>query len=233
MGISKKLTEAIEKFVGNIDPNTKKGRKRVAILSAASQMFATSGYRGTSMDELAKQIGVAKGTLYLYFPKKIDLLFACAAYEKLEWVPQLTAILEGPEPAADRLKQWIIAGMLLVSRSPLMLRLLEDNEMAGLFAECPPELLDDGRDLSKDLLQPLLDEVAGRHRWSAVELRDRINVIQSLYYLAPVLRQDFAHPGTSAERYAAILADMVVDGLRPRPARKENHPHENVTSLRS
>ncbi|PRQ04322.1 Fatty acid metabolism regulator protein [Enhygromyxa salina] len=212
------LTRELEKFVGNIDPSTKKGRKRLAILEAAISMFAESGYRATSMDELASEVGVAKGTLYLYFPKKVDLLIACVAYEKLRWVPELSAVLTGSAPAPERLKQWIVAVLLLPSRSPLMLRLLEDAEMAAMLADIPPELMSEGEHFNEELLQPLLDEVAGpEHRWSPVELRDRVQVIASLSHIAPALRYESLRPGMSPERFAAILADFVVDGIRPRP----------------
>lgn len=218
MSVSEDLIRELEKFVGDIDPSSKKGQKRLSILKAASTMFATSGYRKTSMDELANEVGVAKGTLYLYFPKKIDLLLACGSYEKLRWVPQIKAILESKAPAPYRLKRWIEAVLLMPSRSPLMLRLLEDAEMAAMLAELPPELVAEGEALSLEMLQPLLEEIAGPdHRWSPIELRDRVNVIASLGHMASVLRHDSLHPGMSPERFAAILADFVVDGIRPRP----------------
>jgi AcrR family transcriptional regulator len=215
---SSRLAEVLQEFVGDIDPTSKKGLKRRAILAIATQMFAENGYRKTNMDELAGQVGVAKGTLYLYFPKKIDLLFACAALEKLRWVPELVGILEGDEPAADRLKQWLIACLLLPSRSPLMCRLLEDEEMTAVMADYPPALRLQNEDSYAQLMQPLLDELAGGgHRWSAIELRDRAHVLGSVSYLAPMLRHESLRNGMSAERFAAILADFIVDGIRPRP----------------
>lgn len=218
MKVPLNLTHEIQKFVGDIDPSSKKGQKRLSILQAAIPMFAASGYHKTSMDDLASAVGVAKGTLYLYFPKKIDLLFACAAYEKLRWVPELLGILESDAPAPVRLKQWLVAVLLLPSRSPLMLRLLEDGEMAAMLADCPPKLLSEGHDMAVELLKPLLDEVSGSdHRWSPIELLDRVNVIGALRHIAPVLRHESLRPGMSPARFAAILADFVVDGIRPRP----------------
>jgi TetR/AcrR family fatty acid metabolism transcriptional regulator len=46
------------------------------ILQAAEAEFTEKGYRDTSMDEIAARVGVAKGTVYLYFPSKQDLVFA-------------------------------------------------------------------------------------------------------------------------------------------------------------
>jgi AcrR family transcriptional regulator len=221
---SSKLAEVLEEFIGDIDPATKKGQKRRTILASATRMFTEFGYRKTNMDELAGEVGVAKGTLYLYFPKKIDLLFACAALEKLRWVPEMVGILESDAPAEDRLKQWLIASLLLPSRSPFMCRLLEDEEMAAVMADYPPALRLQNEDSYPQLMQPLLDELAGEgHRWSTIELRDRAHVLGSMSYLAPMLRHESLRFGMSAERFAAIIADFIVDGIRPRlqPQRSE------------
>ena len=220
--LTQRLTDVLEGFVGDIDPDTKKGQKRRAILEAATRMFAEQGYRKTSMDELASQVGVAKGTLYLYFPKKIDLLMACAAYIKLSWMPWVFGILEGEGPADERLREWIIATLTLPSESPLMMRIIEDAEMAAVLAEYPSELWADNVDLLPKLMQPLLDEIAGpEHRWSAVELHDRVWVIRSISHLAPMLRHEALRPGMSVARFASIFADLIVDGIRPRTAPRE------------
>ena len=46
------------------------------ILLAAEAVFMEKGYHDTSMDEIATRVGVAKGTVYLHFPSKQDLVFA-------------------------------------------------------------------------------------------------------------------------------------------------------------
>jgi AcrR family transcriptional regulator len=46
------------------------------ILSAARKVFAEKGFSDATMDQIAESAGVAKGTLYLYFPSKRDVYFA-------------------------------------------------------------------------------------------------------------------------------------------------------------
>src|ERR1700689_2776668 len=44
--------------------------KRERILAAGLRLFANETYQAVTMDRVAEAAGVAKGTLYLYFPSK-------------------------------------------------------------------------------------------------------------------------------------------------------------------
>jgi len=47
------------------------------ILEVAATLFARCGYNDCEMDSLAAKLGVAKGTLYLYYRSKEELFLAC------------------------------------------------------------------------------------------------------------------------------------------------------------
>src|SRR4051812_36620120 len=51
-------------------------QRRDAILQAARAVFARQGYAETVVDDIATQAGIAKGTLYLYFPSKEQIYMA-------------------------------------------------------------------------------------------------------------------------------------------------------------
>jgi TetR/AcrR family transcriptional regulator len=51
--------------------------KRLAIIRAAGQAFRQRGFHHTSLDDVAKALGVTKPTLYYYAKGKQDLLFQC------------------------------------------------------------------------------------------------------------------------------------------------------------
>ncbi len=46
------------------------------ILQATEEVLAEKGYYETSVDEIAARVGIAKGTVYLHFPGKEDLVIA-------------------------------------------------------------------------------------------------------------------------------------------------------------
>src|SRR4051812_31820465 len=56
--------------------------RRGEILDAARHVFATRGFSAATVDEIARQAGIAKGTIYLYYRSKTDV-YAGAALDGL------------------------------------------------------------------------------------------------------------------------------------------------------
>lgn len=54
-------------------------RTVATILSATKDIFATRGYAGTTIDEIARVAGVSRASFYTYFPSKRDVLLALGA----------------------------------------------------------------------------------------------------------------------------------------------------------
>lgn len=60
--------------MNDMSTGIKRGRKFEQVLEGARDVFLREGFEGASVDEIAKQAGVSKATLYSYFPDK-KLLF--------------------------------------------------------------------------------------------------------------------------------------------------------------
>lgn len=50
--------------------------RRLKILNAAKQVFSLFGYKGTTVEHIAKTAGISKGAIYLFFETKEDILKA-------------------------------------------------------------------------------------------------------------------------------------------------------------
>jgi AcrR family transcriptional regulator len=55
---------------------SEKGDKQTEILAAALKLFVESGFHGTPTSKIAKEAGVANGTLFHYYKTKDDLIVA-------------------------------------------------------------------------------------------------------------------------------------------------------------
>lgn len=54
--------------------------KKQQIIEAAIACFSEKGYRGTSIQDIADALGIAKGSMYFYFKSKEDLLHSICKY---------------------------------------------------------------------------------------------------------------------------------------------------------
>ena len=64
--------------------NKKKHEKKLRILEAAYQLFTAKSVQSTAIDEVVQRAGVAKGTFYLYFKDKYDLVDQIVVHKCLD-----------------------------------------------------------------------------------------------------------------------------------------------------
>src|SRR5688572_1450654 len=74
--------------------------RRQAILDAAEKLFVKHPERMASVAEVAGAAGLAKGTVYLYFPSKEELLLALHERHVAEFFAALGALLARNEPVS-------------------------------------------------------------------------------------------------------------------------------------
>ena len=74
------------------------------ILEAAEAVLAEKSYYEMSMDEVAARVGIAKGTIYLHFPGKEDLVMALFQRTLIKYVEFVAQIAARPDSARSRLE---------------------------------------------------------------------------------------------------------------------------------
>ena len=210
-----KLKEAAGEYVVEGDPSDPKEQTRRRILTAATHLFADRGFRRTSVEDVAQRAGLAKGTVYLYFKSKADLLTHAIARAKMAFSAELEQLLTAEMPATERLVEWIRMALRIGTEIPLLARLLSgDREMEAALGEMDPETLERHQQLGVVFLAELIDEAAEPHRWTREELEDRATVLMGFRYFSGLLLNETIRGGLSVNRYAGIVADMLVNGVR-------------------
>jgi AcrR family transcriptional regulator len=77
-----------------------KQERHHAILDAAERLFARAPARVANVAEVADEAGLAKGTVYLYFPSKDELLLAVHERHVDDFFSALNALLAADTPAS-------------------------------------------------------------------------------------------------------------------------------------
>jgi AcrR family transcriptional regulator len=89
-------------------PRSLKDRQREErerlILEAAEELLAEKGYHEMSIDEIAARVGVSKGTVYLHFSSKEELVLAYLGRGMRRFMQEATDALNASAAPADKLR---------------------------------------------------------------------------------------------------------------------------------
>ncbi|MED3661998.1 TetR/AcrR family transcriptional regulator [Ureibacillus sp. FSL K6-8385] len=81
--------------------------KYMQIIDAAVIAIAENGYHKTQISKIAKQAGVADGTIYLYFKNKEDILISLFKEKMSVFIESLQEIIEMETSATEKLSKMI------------------------------------------------------------------------------------------------------------------------------
>ncbi len=116
------------------EENSKRQERAQRILDAASELIQRWGYRKTTIDDIAKQAGVAKGTIYLHWKTREELFMALILRERLNAGKQLAQQL-ADTPDGGTLHAIIKYATLAALQNPLLKALMiRDTDMLGELA---------------------------------------------------------------------------------------------------
>ena len=205
-------------------------RTRSRILAAASNRFAAVGYRRTGMAQIARQAGLAAGTLYRYFESKEEI-FRAVIQELLDtWISRAHEAIRPPGTAVERLARLGQASVEFNRENSLINSVFRrDDEIifAPLLEELHVQLLRDNVKLIAGVLRDGIRE-------GTIRAVDPEPAAFILFMAGDMLSNQTHYP------YGEVLplyADIVMRGLLPRaddagPKEGTSHGHARRPSRR-
>ena len=181
--------------------------KRLSMLHRSAELFAASGYVGTSMNTIADACGVSKALLYHYYPDKEAILFdilslhleklvaavrkaSVSAGDPVERFRTIVATLLELYRHADAEHQVQIASLKLLPKDKQQPLLASERILVGIMSDALAAAVPAAK--QKRVLKPLTMSVFGMLNWHYMWFRD-------------------GGPMTRAE-YADFVAQLVLAG---------------------
>jgi AcrR family transcriptional regulator len=195
--------------------HAKHERRRAQILRAALQAFRERGYHATTLDHIAKHLGVRKTALYHYFPDKDAILFECHrdANAQLERIVAAARRLSTPDA---RLRHLITEHVRVMTDtlqgSPLAF------EVPALAGARQAEIIA-GRDAYERELRRTIDQ--GVRARALRKVDSKVTVFAILGAINWIARWYRPEGALQAGELGAQFADHLVGGLVP-PARRRS-----------
>ena len=84
-----------------------KNNKYHQILEAAVKVFARQGFHQSTVAQIAKEAGVADGTIYLYFKNKDDILVQFFSFRAKQVFERFREAVDGAQNSRDKLRNLV------------------------------------------------------------------------------------------------------------------------------
>ncbi|MDM7461775.1 MAG: TetR/AcrR family transcriptional regulator [bacterium] len=81
--------------------------RREQILNGAARVFSKKGYHASTVDEIAKELGLTKASIYYYVSDKSDLLYQLYKRAMTALLESQTEIMARPDPPDAKLRAMI------------------------------------------------------------------------------------------------------------------------------
>jgi AcrR family transcriptional regulator len=183
------------------------------ILAAARAEFAAKGYTNATVDGIAERAGIAKGTVYLYFPSKADLFVALLREGVLELHDSARREIESAADSRDKLRAFLRARLSYCSRNREFFRIYytEFVRMQAQVARERPEF-QDLYDEQARLLESILESGISAGQFRSFDVHKTARLIYELVRSA-VAQHVLEWPDQAVEDTTEFTLDLILEGV--------------------
>lgn len=116
---------------------------RKTLMIKGEELFSTAGLRKTTVDDLVKSAGIAKGSFYKFFPSK-EILYL-EILEEIETnirSSMASANLEGKELTKEGIKAFLMDIITSIDKNPILLKMFDEKALELIMRKIPQERIE-------------------------------------------------------------------------------------------
>lgn len=186
------------------------GKRKAQILKAASNLFAERGYQSTDVQEIADQIGVAKGTIYHYFPSKEKLFLASVDQGMEEMSEFIDKMVEKIEDPIKKIARAIQAYLIYFDKNPQLIELMVQERAEFKDRNKPTYVLH--REKNIQPWNEMFETLSKSGRLLKLEAEETTLTISSMLY-GTIFTTYYAHQGITFQSRSREVLRMVFQGI--------------------
>jgi len=189
---------------------------REAILQAAARRFARYGPRKTTMEEVAREAGCSRATVYTHFSGKDALYRGLLESETRSFLRQVEAAVESSETPPRKLEAILRATLAIYADRPVLHGALTGDGETALDRVARPAVRRHEKQVI-GLLERVLREGIAQGVFREL---DAGAVAYLMYELGGMLvaREVGGHRDYALSRILRVMSDLLARGIAARPA---------------
>lgn len=188
--------------------------RREQILSGAARVFSKKGYHASTVDEIAKELGLTKASIYYYVSDKSDLLYQLYKRAMTMLLESQAEIMARPDPPDVKLRAMIEEYVRIVGGATAMYSVVVLREHHALPPRKRREIIA-MRDQYEQNYQQCIQEGIEQGIFEAPDVKMASYVVLGALNWIP----NWYNPrgSLSKEQIGRMFADQLVRGLLARP----------------
>ncbi len=185
--------------------------KLAAIYEAALRVFARYGFRRTRVEDIADELGMTKGNLYLYVENKKDLYEKAVAHGLLRWQDMVGKSIEKIEDIEEQFLVMCRKSYTYLSRDvSLRTVLINDPSIFPLSSKEDPFY--EINHASMRMLRSVLEKGIAQGRFREVDVDHVTELLYSIYVMF-IIKTYVKSEGKSTQKMFEQGIDIILQGL--------------------
>ena len=185
--------------------------KLAAIYEAALRVFARYGFRRTRVEDIADELGMTKGNLYLYVENKKDLYEKAVAHGLLRWQDMVGKSIEKIEDIEEQFLVMCRKSYTYLSRDvSLRTVLINDPSIFPLSSKEDPFY--EINHASMRMLRSVLEKGIAQGRFREVDVDHVTELLYSIYVMF-IIKTYVKSEGKSTQKMFEQGLDIILQGL--------------------
>lgn len=136
-----------------------------ALATAGLKHFTARGIRGTRIDDICRDVGIAKGSFYAFHASKEDLLMSIAADRDIAHKADMLTFLNQPHPDTKTLLAGFFDFMMeRIETDPLLKIFTDRGEIHHLIRKVSPQLIAENQQRDHDFMAKVADLLQSRYQ---------------------------------------------------------------------
>ena len=99
--------------------------KHHQIIEAAVRVFARNGYYNSRVSDIAREAGVASGTIYLYFKTKDEILVSLFREKMAAWVAYVREEIAREADAVAKIRRLVVLHFTVLEKDPALAEVVQ------------------------------------------------------------------------------------------------------------